>query len=80
LPQFFPRQFCIHANADQREVALALVPRPGVNLNSPVWNVYTRTPVLDSHSDLLNPMLIDFLRQMYEEGTRPETTRLIGAP
>jgi pimeloyl-ACP methyl ester carboxylesterase len=80
LQQFFPRQFCIHANADQRDVALALMPRPDVNLNSPVWNVYTKTPVLDSHSDLLNPMLIDFLRQMYEEGTRPETTRLIGAP
>lgn len=64
----FPRQFCIAGPAD---TAIALIPRSAeVNLNSPIWNVYTSHPVLNSHSDLLNPILIDFLRQLYEEGTR----------
>jgi len=76
LPQFFPRQFCIHARTGDADVAIALQPKSGTNLNSPVWNVYTSVPVLDSHSDLLNPVLVDFLRQLYEEGTRPETQRL----
>ncbi|WP_347260255.1 hypothetical protein [Rudaea sp.] len=76
LPQFFPRQFCIHARTGDPDVAIALRPMARTNLNSPVWNVFTAMPVLDSHSDLLNPFLIDFLRQLYEEGTRPETQRL----
>lgn len=80
LETFFPRQFCIHASSPSDDVAIALAPRTGVNLNSPVWNVYTAAPVLDSHSDLLNPLLIDFLRQLYEEGTRPESDRIAAAP
>ncbi|MEO6798739.1 MAG: hypothetical protein ABI178_02195 [Rhodanobacter sp.] len=76
LPHFFPRQFCIHANTGDPDVAIALQPKSGTNLNSPVWNVYTAVPVLDSHSDLLNPVLIDFLRQLYEEGTQSESQRL----
>jgi hypothetical protein len=59
------------------DVALALIPKTGVNLNSPVWNVATAHPVLNGHSDLLNPLLIDVLRQLYEEGNRPETQRIM---
>jgi hypothetical protein len=80
LPQFFPRQFCVHAKTGDPDVAIALQPRTATNLNSPVWNVATAIPVLDSHSDLLNPFLIDFLRQLYEEGTRPETQRIAHPP
>ncbi|MFT3792778.1 MAG: hypothetical protein QM741_17290 [Rudaea sp.] len=70
----FPRQFCIAGAAD---TAIALLPRNAdVNLDSPIWNVYTSHPVLSSHSDLLNPILIDFLRQLYEEGTRSQLQRI----
>ena len=74
-----PRQFCInntHNKPGNTDVAMALRPRDGVNLNSPVWNVSTSTPVINHHSDLLNPILIDFLRQLYEEGSRPDLNRL----
>jgi len=74
-----PRQFCINDTHNQKgntDVAMALRPRPGVNLNSPVWNVSTASPVVLDHSDLLNPILIDFLRQLYEEGTSPALNEL----
>ena len=78
----FPRRFCIAPLADRNgstrdaDVAIALRPHKEVNLNSPIWNVYTSKPVLNDHSDLLNPILIDFLRQLYEEGTRSELQRV----
>lgn len=74
-----PRQFCIndtHNKKGNTDVAMALRPRKGVNLNSPVWNVSTASPVVVDHSDLLNPILIDFLRQLYEEGTSPALDEL----
>jgi pimeloyl-ACP methyl ester carboxylesterase len=77
-----PRQFCINDTHNQKgntDVAMALRPRKGVNLNSPVWNVSTASPVVLNHSDLLNPILIDFLRQLYEEGTSPALNELSDA-
>jgi hypothetical protein len=38
--------------------------------------VSTASPVVLNHSDLLNPILIDFLRQLYEEGTSPALNEL----
>lgn len=67
----YPRQFCSDGSVDggSNESSLVLLPvDEKVNLNSPIWNVYTARPVLNSHTDLLNPMLLDFLRQLYEEG------------
>lgn len=73
---YFPRQFCL-LRPDGPDASIALVAKKGVNLNSPVWNVETARPVLNDHSDLLNPHLLDVMRQLYEEGTKPETQRVI---
>jgi len=73
----FPRQLCINDNHfKDGDLSMALRPRRGVNLNSPIWNVSTARPIVDGHSDLLNPLLVDFLRQLYEEGTRPDLNHL----
>jgi hypothetical protein len=74
LSGVYPRQFCTDTGpgANPREYSLVLLPVDGkVNLNSPIWNVYTARPILNGHSDLLNPLLLDFLRQLYEEGGSP---------
>ena len=73
---YFPRQFCL-LRPDGPDASIALVPKKNVNLNSPVWNIETARPVLNDHSDLLNPLLLDVLRQLYEEGTKPQTQHVI---
>lgn len=35
------------------------------NRNVPIWNVSTEAPVIYSHGDIRNPLLLDFLRQIY---------------
>jgi hypothetical protein len=37
--------------------------------NSPVWNVQTDSTVMTGHSDITNPVLIGFIRQLYEDVT-----------
>lgn len=56
--------------------ALILTPRnEALNVNVPVWNVSTGKPIVNSHSDLRNPLLMRFLRQLYGEGLRPDLAR-----
>lgn len=73
--EVYPRQFCTDGQVDKEspeEFSMVLAPvSDKINLNSPIWNIYTSHPILNDHSDLLNPILLDFLRQLYEEGGSP---------
>ena len=64
----FPRLFCSVGT-------IRLTPRatggPG-GPNAPIWNVRTRDPIVKSHGDITNPMLIDVLRQLYMDGERTD--------
>ena len=69
----FPRQFCDakSASVSTAEPSIVLSPvRNDVNLNIPVWNIITAKPILDSHNDLMNDSLVEFIRQIYIDGTQ----------
>ena len=61
----YPRQFC----ADQTMVLYLPAGADGgpsrTDPNSPVWNIRTRTPIVKDHGDVTNPMLWQFVRQLY---------------
>ncbi len=61
----YPRQFC----ADQTMVLYLPAGTDGgptrTDPNSPVWNIRTRTPIVKDHGDVANPMLWQFVRQLY---------------
>jgi hypothetical protein len=57
----YPRIFCARQ-------MLVLSLRDGQrSANNPVWNIYTRSPVIDNHNDFDNPLLVAFFRQLYRE-------------
>jgi len=61
----YPRQFC-----GDKTMVLFLVDPPGngpgrTDPNAPVWNIRTRDPIVKSHGDITNPMLWQFVRQLY---------------
>jgi hypothetical protein len=62
----YPRQFC------GREGMVLYLPDAPVgdtatatDPNGPIWNIRTRSPILVSHGDLTNPLLWQFVRQLY---------------
>ena len=63
-PGVFPRWFCSTG-------LLRLTPHghdassPPPDFNAPLWNIRTRSPVIESHGDITNPRLLDLLRQLY---------------
>ena len=64
----FPRLFCSVGT-------IRLTPRVAAGSsgpNTPIWNVRTRDPIVKSHGDITNPMLIDVLRQLYMDGERTD--------
>ena len=44
--------------------------------NSPVWNVSTAKPIVNDHNDFDNPLLLEFLRQLYIEAEDRSVARL----
>jgi hypothetical protein len=36
--------------------------------NTPVWNIHTSEPIINSHNDFMTPLFIDFIRQLYLDG------------
>jgi hypothetical protein len=56
----FPRMFC---GDDTMELDLL----PAADPNSPVWNIITEKPIVNSHGDITNKHLIEFVRQLYIE-------------
>jgi hypothetical protein len=37
------------------------------NPNSVIWNVQTDSSIMTGHNDITNPLLIDFIRQLYRD-------------
>jgi hypothetical protein len=58
LPGLWMRSFCGNLQLENTQKDFA---------NSPVWNVITDSPVMNGHSDLGNPQLSAFLRQLYHD-------------
>ena len=59
------RTFCAKSYEGSNVLSLEKVEDRKTNANSPIWNVTTQPPILDGHSDIQNPRMLEFLRQLY---------------
>lgn len=69
-PGVFPRYFCTNMSENEEDGENVLVLRSAhkfTNLNSPIWNVKTRKPVVTDHNDFTNAKLMEFIRQLYAD-------------
>jgi hypothetical protein len=64
----FPRQFC----GDPEGMVLSLLSERApdgtwrsIDPNSPVWNIQTAAPIIGSHGDISNHLMLQFVRQLY---------------
>jgi hypothetical protein len=83
LPAPYTRRYCISPEARAvdkgADVEMVLAPVDDAQTyrrNNPVWNIQTRKPILNEHSDLMNLRMMDFLRQLYAESNDPRAIGL----
>ena len=65
----WPRLFCVsHLENTPSDTGLLVMDDfdgPSFDRNIPIWNINTQKPIVDSHGDITNVRLVEFLRQIY---------------
>ncbi|WP_394539420.1 hypothetical protein PRJ39_02255 [Lysobacter enzymogenes] len=68
-PGLGPKFFCVKSPgknlAEDNTLVLDIFRNKDIDRNTPILNISTRLPILNHHSDIENPRLIEFLRQVY---------------